>query len=52
MIEYLKTYGGCTLHDEPINDVDLLVFAQMAYLDFEGDLAPGTDLPEALHHAA
>lgn len=52
MIEYLKTYGGTSLTDEPINDVDYLVFAQMAYLDFEMELTEGTPLTEALYHAA
>lgn len=35
MIEYLKEYGHIPFKDAPLNDVDLLIFAQLAYMDFE-----------------
>lgn len=35
MIDYLKTYGHIPFRESPMNDVDLLIFAQLAYMDFE-----------------
>jgi len=34
MLTYLKTHGGCDFAALPMNDVDLLVFAQLSYCDF------------------
>lgn len=52
MMDYLETYGGTRFDRAPVNDVDYLIFAQMAYLDFDLNIAPGTPLPEALSRAA
>ena len=35
MLDYLKEYGHVSVHEAPLNDVDRLIFAQMAYLNFE-----------------
>lgn len=43
MLKYLKRYGEASFEEHPLNDVDRLVFAQMAYVDFPAD-AP-TDVP-------
>ena len=34
MIAYLKAYGGITFAQQEINDIDLLIFAQLSYCDF------------------
>lgn len=34
MLEYLKKYGGRHLDEMPLNDVDLMIFAQLSYCDF------------------
>lgn len=34
MLDYLKEYGHVSVHEAPLNDVDRLIFAQMAYLNF------------------
>lgn len=34
MLAYLKEYGHVSLETSPLNDVDRLIFAQMAYLNF------------------
>lgn len=52
MIDYLKTYGGVPFSESPVNDVDRLIFAQLAYMDFE--TVNETDCPfsYALAHAS
>ena len=52
MIEYLRTYGHVDFSDAPLNDVDLLILAQLAYMDFEPvDEAP-CPFSYALVHAS
>lgn len=53
MRSYLKQYGGVQSADRPLNDVDLLVFAQLSYVDFslEG-VRSGMPFCEALTLAA
>jgi len=46
---YLKQYGGVQFADRDVNDVDLLVFAQLAYVDFSNKrLYRGMPLRDAL----
>ncbi len=52
MIDYLKTYGHISFADAPMNDVDRLVFAQLAYMDFEKVNEPGCLFSHALAHAS
>lgn len=52
MIEYLKTYGHIPFADAPLNDVDLLIFAQLAYMDFETVDEPGCPFSYALARAS
>lgn len=35
MIKYLTEYGAVSFEEAPLNDVDRLIFAQLAYMDFE-----------------
>ena len=46
MIAYLKAYGGITFAQQEINDIDLLIFAQLSYCDFLS-VPVGTALCEA-----
>ena len=52
MIEYLKTYGHIPFSDAPLNDVDLLIFAQLAYMDFEKVDESGCPFSYALARAS
>lgn len=52
MIDYLKEYGCLSFTDAPMNDVDRLIFAQLAYMDFESVNSPMCPFPYALAHAA
>lgn len=52
MIDYLKTYGHILFSAAPINDVDLLIFAQLAYMDFEKVDEPACPFSYALAHAS
>ncbi len=52
MLDYLKEYGHLTFADAPVNDVDRLVFAQLAYMDFASVGKKDCSLSEALAHAA
>ncbi len=42
ILDYLKKYGGYTLEEKPLGDVDSLILSQFAYLKFDG-LAPSPD---------
>ena len=35
MIKYLTEYGALSFEEAPLNDVDRLIFSQLAYMDFE-----------------
>jgi pimeloyl-ACP methyl ester carboxylesterase len=35
MIKYLTEYGNISFDEAPLNDVDRLIFSQLAYMDFE-----------------
>ena len=48
MLKYLKKYGGVSFDEQPLNDVDRLVFAQMAYVDFPADARRDVPLSEIL----
>lgn len=48
MLKYLKKYGGVSFDEHPLNDVDRLVFAQMAYVDFPADARRDVPLSEIL----
>lgn len=48
MLKYLKTYGGVSFEEQPLNDVDRLVFAQMAYVDFPVEARADAPLSEIL----
>ena len=48
MLKYLKKYGGVSFDEQPLNDVDRLVFAQMAYVDFPTDARRDVPLSEIL----
>ena len=52
MIDYLKTYGHISFAESPLNDVDLLVFAQLAYMDFEEVTESPCPFSYALAHAS
>jgi len=52
LIEYLKTYGHIPFSDAPLNDVDLLIFAQLAYMDFEEVNESPSPFSYALAHAS
>ncbi len=58
MIKYLTEYGAVTFEESPINDVDRLIFSQLAYMDFEEASEEFKRNPEnnsfsyALSHAA
>lgn len=47
MLNYLKEYGQVSLQETPLNDVDRLIFAQLAYVDWQ-DALPGMSLTAAL----
>ena len=51
MLKYLKKYGGVSFDEQPLNDVDRLVFAQMAYVDFPADARRDVPLSEILGQA-
>ncbi len=40
MIDYLKTYGSRSFHEEPLNEVDSLILCQFSYLKFD-NMVPG-----------
>lgn len=48
MLKYLKRYGGVSFDEQPLNDVDRLIFAQMAYVDFPVDAPTDVPLSEVL----
>ena len=48
MLIYLKKYGGVSFKEQPLNDVDRLVFAQMAYVDFPANARRDVPLSEIL----
>lgn len=57
MIDYLKTYGARSFHEEPLNEVDSLILCQFAYLKFDG-MVPGVSedkrsvyMRDLYHHA-
>jgi len=52
MIDYLKTYGHIPFADAPVNDVDRLIFAQLAYMDFETVNETDCSFSYALAHAS
>ncbi len=35
MLKYLTEYGSVSFEEAPLNDVDRLIFSQLAYMDFE-----------------
>lgn len=47
MLNYLRDYGGISLNDRALNDVDRLVFSQLVYLNFDADMQD-VPLSEAL----
>ena len=51
MLDYLETYGHVLFSEAPVNDVDLLIFSQLAYMDFE-TARPEAPLSEALAQAS
>ncbi|MGN0779624.1 MAG: Mbeg1-like protein [Aristaeellaceae bacterium] len=51
MLDYLRTCGEKSLTELPLNDVDRLIFAQLAYLDLRG-ATPHQSLSGALAQAA
>lgn len=52
MPDYLSRFGAVPFSHSPVNDVDLLIFAQLAYMDFEAvDKAP-CPFTYALAHAS
>ena len=52
MLEYLQQYGNVSFRDAPVNDVDRLIFSQLAYMDFESADLPGFPFSYALAHAS
>ena len=52
MLDYLRNYGGVPFSDEPLNDVDRLIFAQLAYMDFESVDRTDCSFSYALAHAS
>ncbi|MBQ4553398.1 MAG: DUF2974 domain-containing protein [Clostridia bacterium] len=46
MLKYLKNAGGKSFDALPLNDIDLMIFAQLSYCDFL-PVPPGTTLCEA-----
>ncbi len=48
MLKYLKRYGGVSFEEQPLNDVDRLIFAQMAYVDFPADAQTDAPLSQIL----
>ena len=51
MLDYLSKYGAVSFEDAPLCDVDLLIFAQLAYMDFEQVDKCDCPLAYALAHA-
>jgi len=51
MLDYLSKYGAVSFEDVPLCDVDRLIFAQLAYMDFEQVDKYDCPLPYALAHA-
>lgn len=47
MLNYLCSFGHVSLAEAPLNDVDRLIFAQLAYVDWQ-DARPGMSLAQAL----
>lgn len=52
MLDYLKEYGSVPLSAAPLNDVDRLIFSQLAYMDFESVTEAGCPFSYALAHAS
>ena len=52
MLDYLSEYGHLSFSDAPLNDVDLLIFSQLAYMDFEDVRPSPCPFSLALAHAA
>lgn len=38
MLSYIETYGNLDFNEKPFNEIDNIIFSQLAYLDFEGIL--------------
>ncbi|MBQ2955001.1 MAG: DUF2974 domain-containing protein [Clostridia bacterium] len=52
MLDYLKTYGHVPFSVSPLNDVDLLIFAQLSYMDFSSVEDAVCPFSQALAHAS
>ena len=52
MLSYLREYGHIPFTEAPLNDVDRLIFSQLAYMDFESVDRPDCPFSYALAHAS
>lgn len=53
MTDYIKEYGGYTFEEKPFNEVDNLIFSQLAYVDYAGIVAGfDSDVETSLPRAA